>query len=400
MHPSDWTGRARQFVRPLDALLRSCANELRSYAQGIGRSLALGLAREGAEHQVRHNQVAVRELMPPSAGRDAAEGAEAERKDENMKAVAVNSFGDPPRVLDLPEPEPGPGEILVGLQFASINPVDWAATAGALTRFTKHRFPLILGFDGVGRIQALGAGVQRFAVGDLIHGQFWGDVLAFGTYAQRLTIVEQPAFGALQTVPDGVDPRLAAALPTAGMTADGALEQLGCQAGQSLLILGATGGVGVLATQLAAQTGLTVIATARADAREQIQRLGAAETIDYGTHTVDDELTTVAPGGVHGVLDLVGDPEGLAAAVRHLRDGGRVVSIASGVTDELAAQKRIIAINYVLDDKPARLRRVSERLAAGRLEVPVDREVALQQAPEAVAAARQGGARGKTLIRI
>jgi NADPH:quinone reductase-like Zn-dependent oxidoreductase len=317
-----------------------------------------------------------------------------------MKAVAVNSFRDPPRVLDLPEPEPGPGEILVGLQFASINPVDWAATAGALTRFTKHRFPLILGFDGVGRVQALGAGVQRFAVGDLIHGQFWGDVLAFGTYAERLTIVEQPAFGALQTVPDGVDPRLAAALPTAGMTADGALEQLGGQAGQSLLILGATGGVGVLATQLAAQTGLTVIATARADAREQIRRLGAAETIDYGTHTVDDELTTVAPGGVHRVLDLVGDPEGLAVAVRHLRDGGRVVSIASGVTDELAAQKRITAVNYVLDDKPARLRRVSEHLAAGRLEVPVDREVALQQAPEAVAAAQRGGARGKTLIRI
>lgn len=317
-----------------------------------------------------------------------------------MKAVAVNSFGESPRVLDLPDPEPGPGEVLVGMHFASINPVDWAATDGALTGFTKNRFPLILGFDGAGRIEAVGAGVQRFTVGDLVHGQFWGDVLAFGTYAERLTIVEQPAFGALQRVPDSVDPRLAAALPTAGMTADGALEQLGCRAGETLLILGATGGVGVLATQLAVQAGLTVIATARADAREQMQRLGAAETIDYTAQMPGEAFGTSQPGGVHGVLDLVGDPEGLAVAARHLRDGGHAVSIAYGVTDELAAQERITATNYLLDDKPARLRRVSERLAARSLEIPIDREVALRQAPEAVAAARRGGARGKTLIRI
>lgn len=223
-----------------------------------------------------------------------------------MKAIAVNRFGDSPQVLDLPDPEPGPGEVLVGMRFASINPVDWVGADGGLTEFTPNRFPLILGFDGVGRIEALGAGVLRFAVGDLVHGQFWGDVLEFGTYAERLTIVERPAFGALQMVPDSVDPRLAAALPTAGMTADGALERVGCQAGQTLLILGATGGVGVLATQLAAQAGLTVIATARDDARAQVRRLGAAETIDYGTQSVDDALAASCPGGVHGVLDLVG----------------------------------------------------------------------------------------------
>jgi NADPH2:quinone reductase len=319
-----------------------------------------------------------------------------------MKAVAVKSFEDSPRVLDLPDPEPGRGEILVRVQIASINPVDWAATGGALSGITKNRFPLILGFDGVGQVEGLGTGVQRFDVGDLIHGQFWGDVLGFGTYAERLTIVEQPAFGALQAVPEGMDPRLAAALPTAGMTADGALEQLSCRAGQTLLILGATGGVGVLATQLAAQASLTVIATARADAREQMQRLGAAETIDYGSQTVDDALATSAPGGVHAVLDLVGDPEALAAAVHHVHDGGRVTSIAYGVTEDLAAQERITATNYLLNDKPTRLRRISELLAAGCLKIPIDREVTLQQAPEAVAVAvaQRGGARGKTLIRI
>jgi NADPH2:quinone reductase len=131
-----------------------------------------------------------------------------------------------------------------------------------------------------------------------------------------------------------------------------------------------------------------------------MRRLGAAETIDYGTRSVSDTLRTSHPEGVHAVLDLVGDPAGLTAATRHLRDGGSVVSIANGVTDELAAQERITAINYILDDKPTRLQRVGEQLAAGRLEIPIDREISLHEAPEALTAARQGGARGKTLIRI
>src|SRR4051812_16936090 len=105
-----------------------------------------------------------------------------------MRAVAVTSFGESPRLLDLPDPQPGPGEILVAVQFASINPVDWAASTGALTGLTKSRFPLVLG---------------------------------------------------------------SAAIPTSGMTAYGALELLDLRPGQTLLIVGATGGVGVLATQLA-----------------------------------------------------------------------------------------------------------------------------------------------------
>lgn len=317
-----------------------------------------------------------------------------------MKAVAVTSFVESPQLVDLADPRPGPGEILVAVRYASINPVDWAASTGALTGLAKNRFPLILGFDGVGRVEGLGDGATHFAVGDLVFGQFWGDVLQYGTYAERLTIAERPSFGAVQTIPDGVDPRVAAAVPTTGMTAYGALELLDLRPGDSLLILGATGGVGVLATQLAAQAALSVTATARADAADRIRLLGATKIIDYAAQAIGDALRTTDPEGLDGVLDLVGDPEGVDIAARHVRDGGKVVSVAGGVTGELAAQSRVTATNYLLDDKPARLRWVGERLAAGGLVVPIDREVSLTEAPEAVQAARQGGARGKTVIRV
>src|ERR1700733_13216075 len=147
--------------------------------------------------------------------------------------------------MELPEPEPEPGEILVAIDAASINPMDWRVAQGALRHRMRHQFPLVLGFDGAGRVEATGPGVTRFRVGDRVHGQFWGETIGRGTFAELVTIAAQPLRGALERIPEGLESGLAAALPTAGMTADGALAMTGCQSGQTLLIIGATGGVGV-----------------------------------------------------------------------------------------------------------------------------------------------------------
>ncbi len=150
----------------------------------------------------------------------------------------------------------------------------------AFRAIMEHEFPLVLGFDGAGRVEAVGAGAGRFAVGDLVHGQFWGDTVGRGTFAERVAIADRPSHGALELVPEGLKPGPAAAAPTAGMTAEGAVAKTGCGPGQTLLILGATGGVGVLAAQLAARAGITVIATARGEARAWIEGFGASETPD------------------------------------------------------------------------------------------------------------------------
>jgi NADPH:quinone reductase len=201
-------------------------------------------------------------------------------------------------------------------------------------------------------------------------------------------------------VPQNIKPGVAAAMPTAGMTAEGAVAKTGCGADQTLLILGATGGVGVLAAQLAARAGITVIATARARERAWIEGFGASETIDYTEQPVAVALASAHPDGIDAVLDLVGDAEQVTAATRHVRDGGTVISTAFGVTGELSSEDRVTATNYQLDDKPARLERVTSALSAGQLVIPVQEEVTLADGAAAIARRRQGGARGKTLIRI
>ena len=281
-----------------------------------------------------------------------------------MRAIAVENFGDEFRLMELPDPVPGPGKVLVAIDVASINPMDWKAAQGAFGEMMENEFPLVLGFDGAGRVEAVGAGAGRFAVGDLVYGQFWGDTVGRGTFADRIAITERPSHGALELVPEGLKPGLAAAVPTARMTAEGALAKAGCRPGQALLILGATGGVGVLATQLAMRAGITVIATARGEASAWIQGFGASETIDYAERPVAAALADAYPDGIDAVLDLVGNAEQATSASQHVRDAGTVISTAFGVTDELSSQDRITAANYQLDDKPARLEHVTGALAA------------------------------------
>ncbi len=225
-------------------------------------------------------------------------------------------------------------------------------------------------------------------------------MLGRGTFAELVAIPESPAWGALARVPDGLEMGLAAAVPTAGMTAHGALAATGCRAGETVLILGATGGVGVLATQLGARAGLTVIATARGDAREQIKNLGAAEVIDYTEQPVAATLASSHPAGVDAVLDLVGDQSQLATVAKYVREGGAIVSIAFGVTDALVKPGRLTAVNYQLDDKPSRLRQVTELLAAGQLTIPIQDDIDLAHGPAMLERRQHGGTRGKTLIRV
>lgn len=317
-----------------------------------------------------------------------------------MRAIAIERFGEPPRLMDLPDPQPGPGEVLVAVDAAAVNPLDWRVAEGMFEARMPHEFPLVLGFDAAGRVEAVGAGASRFAVGDRVFGQLWGASIGRGTFAESVVVPEEPANGALQPLPDGIAASQAAALPTSGMTALGALEATGCGRDQTLLVIGATGGVGLLVTQLAAAAGIKVIATARAPAQARMRELGASETIDYAETEVADAVAAGHPEGIDALLDLVGDRSSIAAVARHVRDGGAAVSIAFGLSDELVGQDRITATNYMSGArKPVLLERVGGELAAGRLTVPIEDEVALEQAPAALARNQAGGARGKTVIR-
>lgn len=319
-----------------------------------------------------------------------------------MRAVAVCKTGDPPKLMESPKPEPDPGEVLVRLTAAAINPMDWKIAEGQLVGQLPHAFPLILGVDGAGHVEALGEGIDRFSVGDAVFGQFFRvPVGSGGTFAEYVAVPEQSMTSVIQPVPDGIPLPAAAALPTAGMTALGALDATGLQAGQTMVIIGATGGIGCFATQLAVGRGGRVIATAQPDTREWITRLGAAETTGYEPEEIVGRARSSCPEGVDVLLDLVGNPEVFETCVAAVRDGGTALSVNFGAPAEPPARARVHMSNYILmDGKPGLLARITEEVSAGRVTVPVEDEISLDDVVSARDRKKVGGTRGKTVVHI
>lgn len=315
-----------------------------------------------------------------------------------MRAIAVPDIGGTPALVDLPIPSPGPGEILVRLAAASLNPIDTDIADGRLPLPSTP--PLTLGTDGAGRVTEVGGSVTAFASGDLVHGQFLDVPVGRGTYAEYAVIAAAPSHGALQRTPDGLTADVAAALPTAGMTALGIVEALDLGPGHTILVTGATGGVGVFAVQLAAARGAEVIATARPDAEALIRGLGASQTIDYTGDDVASAVRESHPDGIDAFLDLTRDAPRFSEYAALVRDGGAAVSATFTAPPDLLDSERIAVTNFMMADKPGLLARITEEVRSGRISVPIGRTVPLDQVPEALGQNTAGGARGKTVVRI
>ncbi|WP_328604318.1 NADP-dependent oxidoreductase [Amycolatopsis sp. NBC_00345] len=314
-----------------------------------------------------------------------------------MRAIGIERFGDTPGLMERPVPEPGPGEVQIAVDAASTNPLDVVIAAGGLAAVGEYRFPLTLGMDGAGTVTALGAGVTEFRVGDRVFGQFWGRPLQSGTFAEVCVVAAAPAFGALMAIPGAVPSHLAAALPTAGMTALGVLDRLQVPEGGTLLVIGGTGGVGTFAVQAAAARGIHVIATASAQLAEPVRELGAAEIAVRGGKPLGDALG----GSVDAVLDAVGDRSITRSVAGAVKDGGALFSIAYGLDEPLLADERIRTANYELERKPELLAELAELVTAGTIRPVIGATLPLEEAPRALAGQVEvTGLRGKTVLQI
>jgi NADPH:quinone reductase-like Zn-dependent oxidoreductase len=302
-----------------------------------------------------------------------------------MRAVTVSGFGAEPELMDRPEPEPGRGEVQVRLSAAGLNPFDWKAIDGAVP---DASFPLIVGTDGAGTIERVGAAVTGFRVGDPVFGQFSSARDGRGSYAEVAVAPE----GAIAVAPRTIALSEAAAVPTAGTTALNLIDQVGEV--DRLLIVGATGGVGTFATQLAALRGITVVATASPGKADMMRALGAMGIVD---HTAGPLAEQVGPP-VNAVIDLAGGTERLRALLPVVRPGGTILSPVFAVPDE--GLPGVEAANFINRSDTARLDRLAQEIDAGRLRVIIGDTVTLAQAPEALERSRTGRARGKTVIVI
>lgn len=314
-----------------------------------------------------------------------------------MRAVAVKAFKAEPRLVQIPKPEPGEGEVLVKIEYAALNPFDWKAADGALDGVVPHVFPLVMGSDFAGRVDVVGPGDSRFVVGDAVFGQATRPPVGTGTYAEYVTM---PQDTAITFVPEGLPLRTAAVLPTAGMTAAQLLETAGLGPGRTLLVLGAAGGVGSYLTQLAAARSVRVIAAVRGDEQRRMSGLGAAVTVDTTARDLSSAVRDVCPDGVDALVDLVSpDPAAFAANAGLVRPGGRALT-----TRGMAAPARLPAevegIDFQQHPSAALLDTLAAAAADGSLKAPVDAELPLDKAPDALAQSRAGGARGKTVFVI
>lgn len=243
-----------------------------------------------------------------------------------MKGVSYSRFGGS-EVLeygDLPEPKMSQNAVVVRMKAAAINPADIALQAGLGDSLMETWFPVVPGWDLAGIVEQVGAGVVEFQPGDEVIAYAHHDILHRGTYAELVSVpVER-----LWRKPKNVSWGEAAGLPLAGLTAYRAvIDTLRVSESDIVLVLGASGGVGSLATQLAVASGATVIGSASAPHQAYVKSIGA-EPVQYGDD-IAQKVRKHAPGGVTAIVDCAGHGA-LAKAMPAAADGARFCSIADG----------------------------------------------------------------------
>lgn len=315
-----------------------------------------------------------------------------------MKAIVMKGFGGTEALIwqEIPTPTPAPGEVLIRIRAAGVNPVDWKIGEGGLARLFPCAFPLIPGWDAAGTIAALGEDVSGFAEGDRVWSFCRKPVIQWGTYAEYVTM---PAH-AVALMPGSLSFSQASAIPLAGLTAWQSLFDVAqLRPGQTVLIHAAAGGVGSLAVPLAKWAGATVIATARTANHHYVRSLGADHIIDY---TTDDFVTAVkalAPTGVDLAFGTVGG-DVLTRSYDVVRAGGLLISITDK-TDKVLAESRGIRVKYVFvkPDGP-QLQRLAGLLDSKTLQPPEIMEIPLTQAAEAMELSKSGHVRGKITLTV
>jgi NADPH:quinone reductase-like Zn-dependent oxidoreductase len=316
------------------------------------------------------------------------------RKENYMRAIAEEKFGGPITLMDLPAPEIGTDEVLIRVRAAGVNPFDWMVADGALEGEREHRFPLILGFDAAGVVERVGAGVTEFDEGDEVYGYLFKPVIGGGAYAEY---VSAPA-NIVARKPESIGFAEAAALPTPGLAAMDLLDAVNLGEGDTALIVGATGGVGSYAVQLAARRGARVIATARSANEAFVRELGAVETIDHTTEDLVESVLVNHPDGIEAVIDVVSDRKALVRIARLVKWGGSVASSVYAADAESLARRGIEATNVSARPDVRHLAELARLVDAGEISVRPERVFPLEGAPEALEASRTGHVRGKLVL--
>lgn len=316
-----------------------------------------------------------------------------------MRAMMYRVYGGPLELVDIPRPAAGPGQLLVRVIATSVNPVDWKVASGKMRPIMSVTRPCVPGLDIAGEVVEVGTGGTgtggRFTVGERVHARIAG---LQGGGAAEFAVVGGDVTAPM---PEGMDPGEAAGLPLAGMTAlQGLRDALGIPmtgATQRILVVGASGGVGHLAVQIARAAGASVVGVCSARNAALVASLGAQQVIDY---TKPDAYRGLAP--FDAVYDCVGGDPGPFLPL--LTSGGQYASCVPGPKLLLRSLLNVLSARKVkpvmLKGTGGDLRVLDALVSAGRLRVVVDRRYRLEAMQEAWDRSKSGRAAGKIVVDV
>ena len=299
-----------------------------------------------------------------------------------MKAVQMHGYGgiDQLRYEDVPDPKPGPDEVLVKVFATSVNPIDWKIRRGDLKDVMPLRFPVILGRDVAGEVVETGTNVTNIKPGQRVMG------LVNRSYAELLTA----ASDVLTLIPEGLDEKQAAALPLVTTTGAQLIDQIGPGPGDTILVTGAFGNVGRSAVYAARQRGARVIAGVLSAQKGDVRSLGADQIVATDR---DDEIASLP------TLDAIADTVGgqlIEKLIPKLKPGGTLGSVLG---KPKAAEGKNIRVQAVQSHSDASLlRTLAEAVGRGALVIPVAREFSLREAAEAQTLSEHGSINGKIVL--
>ncbi|WP_067820228.1 NADP-dependent oxidoreductase [Actinomadura kijaniata] len=306
-----------------------------------------------------------------------------------MQAVSQDVLGGPEvlKVVETERPVPGPGEVLVRVRAAGVNPTDWIHRA---TGLILGEPPFVLGWELSGVVESVGLGVTIHRPGDEVFGML---KYPYGNGAHAEYAVS--AARHLVRKPAGIDHVRAAAIPLAALTAWQALvDTAGLRRGQRVLVHAAAGGVGHLAVQIAKARGAYVVGTASAPKHDFVRGLGADEVVDYTTADFAEVVRDVDV-----VLDAVGGEYG-PRSLRTLRRGGVLVSIVNHVRDLDVDRYGVRAEEMLVEADHASMKQVAALVEAGRLRVAIDSVFPLADAAGAHERGETGRVTGKVVLTV
>ncbi len=314
-----------------------------------------------------------------------------------MKAMIIREFGGPERfeLSEMPNPTPAPGQVLVRVRAASVNPVDYnIRRSGAWARVPM---PAILGYDAAGTVEAVGANVSHLAPGDDVFysARIFGRQ---GTYAEYH--VEDAEIVAKK--PEHLSFEQAASLPLAAITAyDAVITFFSTKPGDTVLIHAGAGGVGSLAVQLAKAAGARVLATGRRENEALIRSFGADEVIDYRAARFEDEVNRLTEGrGADAAYDTVGG-DTISRSIACVRPYGKLATIVNieGSLQGMQIRNQTLYFGFMerTEAKIQALRRLAIR---GQVKPVIDSVFSLEKVADAHRKLEGGGMKGKIVITI